>query len=376
MPGDGDDQFESGGEIPPTLTGLSDVEVLLQDVALSVAFQVTPDNPQYVIKRLLPNDCYKIISGMPAFSERHGIGEIGHLHTPVPKRALLRAIESNEVVAIDDAEHDESVGCYMSGHITSKSIQSVAIVPIGRNDVRWLIVLDKVPPSAKGFSPREREHLESCKRATERSLLRLTEEIVEENNRTLQKALGEYAHLFRNPLTVIGGFANKLKQTRDPERIATYSEIICTESRRLEEDFSSFMALVCFLFPSRQGKVLDRLDRHLRRFFADAQFEFSGDPRSLECDILVVPDGVQALFDEFRKYLRCSCGTTETIRIEVRREPAHAAVIFSNTVFQPFKEERDVRLAIFRQVAYQLDGDFQMGMGWCRISLPLADCGD
>jgi hypothetical protein len=261
----------------------------------------------------------------------------------------------------------------MSSHIRSKNIQSVAIVPIGRGEVRWLIVLDKVPPSAKGFSSREREHLESCKRATERSLLRLTEEIVEESNRTLQKALGEYAHLFRNPLTVIGGFANKLKQTRDPERIETYSEIICTESRRLEADFCSFMARVCFLFPSRQRRVLDRLDRHLRRFFADPQFEFTGDPRSLERDILVVPEAAQALFDEFRKYLRCSCGTAESIRVEVRREPAHAAVIFSSTAFQPFKEERDVRLAIFRQVAYQLDGDFRMGLGWCRISLPIPD---
>jgi len=369
----GSDPACKSGEIAVAAQGdLSDVEVLLQDVALSMAFQVTPSNPQYVIKRLLPNDCYKIISGMPSFSERHGIGEIGHFHTPVPKKALLHAIEWNEIVTIDDAAHDDSVGCYMSSHIKSKNIQSVAIVPIGRNDVRWLIVLDKVPPSGMGFSLRDREHLDECKSSTERSLLHLSEEIAEVNTRTLQKALSEYAHLFRNPLTVIGGFARKLKQTRDPERIETYSEIICTQSQRLEEDFCSFMALVGFLFPSRHRKVCGRLDQLLQPFLADPLYEILGDRQLLECEVQVIPEALQALFEEFRKYLRCSSGTGKTITIEVKREPTHAAVIFFSTAFQVFKEDKDVRLAIFRQVAYQLDGDFRMGKGWCQISLPLA----
>jgi len=357
---------------PRAQAGLSDVEVLLQDVALGMAFQVTPDNPQYVIKRLLPNDCYKIISGMPSFSERHGIGEVGHLHTPVPKKALLHAIEWNEILTIDDAASDDSVGCYMSCHIRNKNIQSVAIVPIGRNDVRWLIVLDKVPPSRKGFSPRDREHLETCKSSTERSLLHLSAEIAEVNNRTLQKALGEYAHLFRNPLTVIGGFARKLKQTRDPEKIEAYSEIICAQSRRLEDDFCSFMALVGFLFPTRNQRVRDRLDRLLQLFLADSQYEFPGDRGLLELEVLVVPEAVQAFFDEFQKYVRWSSGTGESIRVDVQQDQTHAAVAFHSTVFQAFKEDQDVRLAIFRQVAYQLDGDFRMGKGWCRITLPLA----
>ncbi len=357
-----------------TQGGLSDVEVLLQDVALSMAFQVTPINPQYVIKRLLPNDCYKIISGMPSFSERHGIGEVGHLHTPVPKKALLQAIEWNEIVTIDDAAHDDSVGCYMSGHIKSKNIQSVAIVPIGRNEVRWLIVLDKVPPSERGFSPRDREHLENCKSSTERSLLHLSEEIAEVNNRTLQKALSEYAHLFRNPLTVIGGFARKLKQTRDPERIETYSDIICTQSQRLEEDFCSFMSLVGFLFPTRHRRLRDRLDRHLQSFLDDPHYQLLGDREILEQEVLVIPEALAALFDELRKYLRCSAGSVESVLIEVKKEPAHAAVIFYSSAFQVFKEEMDVRFAIFRQVAYQLEGDFSMGRGWCKITLPLSGC--
>ena len=83
---DGDPFFEVDSRAVPPPSDISDVEVLLQDVALSMAFQVTPKNPQYVIKRLLPNDCYKIISGMPSFSERHGIGEVGHLHRPCRRR--------------------------------------------------------------------------------------------------------------------------------------------------------------------------------------------------------------------------------------------------------------------------------------------------
>lgn len=357
----------------PEHSSLSDVEVLLQDVALSMAFQITPDNPQYVIKRLIPNDCYKIISGLPSFSERHGIGEVGNLYTPVPKKALLNAIEWNEIVTIDDAAHDDSVGCYMSGHIRSKNIQSVAIVPIGRNDVRWLIVLDKVPPSGQGFSPRDREHLENCKSSTERSLLHLSEEIAEVNNRTLQIALREYAHLFRNPLTVIGGFARKLKQTREPERIDAYSEIIWSQTQRLEQDFCSFMALVGFLFPSRQRKVRDRLDRLLRFFLEDPQCQVVGDRQLLECEVLIVPAAAQTLFEEFRKFLRCSSGSRENILFEVKKDPTHAVVSFYSETFHAFKVDEDVRLAIFRQVAYQLDGDFQMGKGWCQITLPLSE---
>ena len=120
----GGDEHAAPGE-----AGLSDVEVLLQDVALSMAFQVTPYNPQYVIKRLLPNDCYKIISGMPSYSERHGIGEVGPLHTPVPKKALLHAIDRNEIVTIDDAPHDDAVNCYMSSHIQNSASNSTPAMP-------------------------------------------------------------------------------------------------------------------------------------------------------------------------------------------------------------------------------------------------------
>lgn len=373
MSDDGESLLDRDGFAPPANAGLSDVEVLLHDVALNIAFQVTPHNPQYVVKRLLPNSCYKIISGVPAFSERHGIGEVGNLYVPVPKKALLQAIEWNEIITIDDAAHDDAVGCYMSTHIRNKNIQSIAIVPIGRDNVRWLIVLDKVPPSDRGFSQQDREHLEFCKSSTERSLLHLSEEIVEANNRTLQRALSEYAHLFRNPLTVIGGFARKLKQTSDPERIATYSEIICSQSRRLEDDFCSFMTLVGFLFPNGDRKAGESLESCLQVFLSDPQYEVLGDRATLESNVLVVPEAVQALLGEMKKYLRGSSGTREIVLVEAKRNQTHAALVFFSTAFQEFKVDKDVRLAIFRQVAYQLDGDCRVGKGWCQITLPLKE---
>ena len=369
----GDDLLNGDSYAVPANTDLSDVEMLLHDVALSVAFQITPHNPQYVIKRLLPDSCYKIITGVPSYSERHGIGEVGSLYAPVPKKALLRAVEHNEIVTVDDAPRDESVTCYMSSHILNKGIQSVAIVPIGLSDVRWLIVLDKVPPSQKGFTSRDREHLEACKSSTERSLLHLSEEIVEASSRTLQLALREYAHLLRNPLTVIGGFARKLKQTRDPERIELYSDIIYSQSRRLEDDFCSFVTLVGFLFPGAERKSRASLESYLGDFLSDPQYQVLGDRDALACPVLVVPEALRALLGELRKYLRCSAGSGEIVRIEARRSETHAALVFHSTAFQEFKEDQDVRLAIFRQVAYQLDGDFRIGMGWCQFSLPLRE---
>lgn len=372
MHNDGEAPVERGGFARPTHTGLSGVESLLHDVALSVAFQITPRNPQYVIKRLLPNRCYKIVSGVPSFSERHGIGEVGSLCSPVPKKALLQAVERNEIVTIDDAPHDDAVGCYMAGHIQQKNIQSVAIVPIGRGSVQWLIVLDKVPPSDKGFSPREREQLQACKSSTERGLLHLSEELVDANHGILQRALSEYAHLLRNPLTVIGGFARKLKQTTDRERIEMYAEIICSQSRRLEEEFSSFMALVGFLFPNDNPMFAESLEGCLGGFLADPRYQVLGERDVLQGKVLVDPEALQALLAEMKNYLRGSAGTGEIVRLEVTRSPGYATLVFSSTAFQDFKKDQDLRLAIFRQVAYQLDGDFHIGQGWCQISLPLS----
>jgi len=236
-------------------------------------------------------------------------------------------------------------------------------------------VLDKVPPSEKGFTGRERAHLEACKSSTERSLLHLSEEIVETSQRTLQNALREYAHLFRNPLTVIGGFAKKLKETRDPERMQSYAEIIHAQSRRLEEDFCSFMTLVTHLFPNGHRKVAEPLGTFVGSFLADRRYRLEGDERLLSVPVQVNPEAALALFAELRKYLLCSSGSAEEIRIELEREPAHAAIVFHSSAFQQFKENADVRLPIFRQVAYQLDGDCRIGKGWCRISLPLGGLG-
>jgi signal transduction histidine kinase len=167
----------------------------------------------------------------------------------------------------------------------------VAIVPIGRNDVRWLIVLDKVAPSRMGFSLRDREHLETCKSSTERSLLHLSEEIVEVNHRTLQRALSEYAHLFRNPLTVIGGFAKKLNRP-DPRGSNLLRDHL-PPVLRLEEDFCSFMALVAFSSRPAPG-VRDCLDRYLRRSIGPS---VPGD-RSLETR--QATRGAAGSFGEFR----------------------------------------------------------------------------
>jgi len=192
------------------------------------------------------------------------------------------------------------------------------------------------------------------------------------NHRTLQKALNEYAHLFRNPLTAIGGFARRLKDTRDPERIEIYADIIQSQSRRLEEEFGSFMALVGYLFPGGHATVDAPLALYLSPVLADPGYRLHGSGPMTDCMVRVPPEVVETLFGEMMRYLRCSSGSRETVLVEVRKDATHAAVVFYSSAFQEFKEDSDVRLAIFRQVAYQIDGDCCMGKGWCQISLPLS----
>jgi hypothetical protein len=133
------------------------------------------------------------------------------------------------------------------------------------------------------------------------------------------------------------------------------------------------MALVGYLFPNSQPRAVDHLEKYLQVFLADPQYQILGDPHLLECDVLVAPDVVYTFFTELKKYLRCSSGSGEKILIELVKEPSHLALFFYTTAFQEFKEETDVRLPIFRQVAYQLNGDCRMGKGWCKVSLPLGE---
>jgi hypothetical protein len=151
----------------------------------------------------------------------------------------------------------------------------------------------------------------------------------------------------------------------------SYAGIIHEQSLRLEDDFCSFMALVSHLFPNGHRKAEEPLLRFVGPFLADPRYRLVGDERLLSAVVEVVPEAAQALFGELRKYLSCSSGSAETVVIELAREPAHAALVFRSSAFQKFKEHADVRLPIFRQVAYQLDGDCRIGKGWCRISLPL-----
>jgi HD-like signal output (HDOD) protein/nitrogen-specific signal transduction histidine kinase len=60
---------------------------------------------------------------------------------------------------------------------------------------------------------------------------------------TLEKALDAVAHEIRNPLAVIGGFAQRLiKKSEDQINVAQYAELITQESRRLETVLNDLLA--------------------------------------------------------------------------------------------------------------------------------------
>jgi hypothetical protein len=359
-------------EVSFTFSGVTEIERMLHGVALDVALKITPENPQYVIKRLLPDNCYKIVSGMPPHSERHGIGEVGHLLKPFPKRALLRAIDSNEIVVINDAPKEDEVMCYMAGHIEEKKISSIAIIPICRAEVRWLIIIDRLQSVSGGFSQESIELLEACKYTTDRALTNLSEEIVEDSSRTLRMAMCEYAHLLRNPLVVIGGFADRLKKTEDRTAIYRYADIISSHARRMEEEFSSFVSLVTFLFPNGHHAVREHVATLLTPFLSDDQYEVNLEQTILREEVEVVPEIMKAFCLELKKFIARSGRAGDRATVEAVRENSHLTLLFHSSAFQDFKEDADVRLPIFRQVAYKMNGHFWLGKNLCKVTLPAA----
>jgi HD-like signal output (HDOD) protein/nitrogen-specific signal transduction histidine kinase len=68
-------------------------------------------------------------------------------------------------------------------------------------------------------------------------------EIPEEQQKNIEKALDAVAHEIRNPLMVIGGFAQRLvKKSEEQVNVAKYAELISQESRRLELVLNDLLA--------------------------------------------------------------------------------------------------------------------------------------
>lgn len=334
-------------------------------------------DPQFVLMRIdSDKPFYNICYGHPHDNSRHGLFDTGHLTEPQEKIALIEAIESNRVVIVNDVMADPRT-LYMRVHAHNKGIQSIAIVPIKYGyDVRWLMVIDRVLPDKKGFSRDDINFLKVRKQMIEEGALANYDNGVHSiaETRTLTSLFDEYAHVLRNPLTALGGFAHRLRrQLGDGSELAKTADIIVTLANRLGIEYGTFSRMAKHFIPNGHKTGSVRIMDAVNAVCADCTIEVRAAEDVLDLEIVSVSDAVHDLIAEMKNYIEMGMETDERPVVELTRADLAVNLNFKSKVFQAFKQNADFRLAIFEKLLDEvLNGKMDIGEGECNVSFPIS----
>ena len=365
----------SGGQ--EVQVNFSEIEMqLLSKWTYNLAINIVPENLQCILMRLDRGEKrYRIITGLPSDNRRHGIGEVGHLYEPVAKTALLEAVGSHEVVVIQQAKTDSRVS-YMERHVLNKDIEAIAILPICYEKVvRWLIVIDKVPPSKPGFSDNELDYLKKQKHWLENyelPVIRL-ETTMNYGLTSLRGILDNYGHEIRSRLLPIGGYAQLIKKHLSPDhvKITRFVEHIINESRRCENELAAFTKLIIHLYSAEDTKEPIPVTEFLDYFRDISNKRYLGDENQYqEITIAGYKDSLDAVFSELARYIATTGIKQEETRVAVTQDDFSISLVIKNRVFQGYKKDMDVRLSLFEHIVKKNGGNVVYGQGECLIRFP------
>jgi hypothetical protein len=365
----------SGGQ--EVQVNFSEIEMqLLSKWTYNLAINIVPENLQCILMRLdRGGKRYRIITGLPSDNRRHGIGEVGHLYEPVAKTALLEAVGSHEVVVIQQAKTDSRVS-YMERHVLDKEIEAIVILPICYEKVvRWLIVIDKVPPSKPGFSDQELDYLKKQKHWLENyelPVIRL-ETTMNYGLTSLRGILDNYGHEIRSRLLPIGGYAQLIKKHLSPDhvKITRFVEHIINESRRCENELAAFTKLIIHLYSAEDTKEPRPVTELLDYFRDISNGRYLGDEKEYQgITIAGYKDALDAVFSELARYIATTGIKQEETRVAVTQDDFSISLGIKNRVFQGYKKDMDVRLSLFEHIIRKTGGNVVYGQGECLIRFP------
>lgn len=362
---------------PESQINFSEIEMqVLGKWTYNLAINIVPENLQCILMRLgHESKRYRIITGLPSDNRRHGIGEVGHLFEPVEKTALLEAVRANEVVLIQQAQTDNRVS-YMERHIQEKNIQSIAIVPICYGKVvRWLIAIDKVPPCQPGFPGPELEYLKKQKHWLENHELPFVrlETSANYGMTSLRSILDNYGHEIRNRILPIGGYAQLIQKSISPEhvRIARYVEHIIRECRRCEHELAAFTQLIIHLYSAEDAREPIALTELLDYFNIIPNLRYATDEAAhRDVTLLSYKVPLEAVFAEMARYIDATGIKHEETELSVGQDPYTVHLVIKNRVFQQFKVDMDVRLALFEHIIKKAGGNVVYGQGEVHLCFP------
>lgn len=349
---------------------------LLSKWTYNLAINIVPENLQCILMRLgQGGKRYRIITGLPSDNRRHGIGEVGHLFEPVAKTALLEAVRANKVVVIQQARTDSRVS-YMDKHVLDKGIEAIAILPICYEKVvRWLIVIDKVPPSKPGFSDQELDYLRKQKHWLENfelPVIRL-ETTMDYGLTSLRGILDNYGHEIRSRLLPIGGYAQLIKKhlSTDHVKITRFVEHIINESRRCENELAAFTKLIVHLYSAEDTKEPIQVTNLLDYFRDISNKRYLGDENQYQGITLSgYKNALDAVFSELARYIITTGIKQEETRVAVTQDDFTINLVIGNRVFQGYKKDMDVRLSLFEHIIKKTGGNVVYGQGECLIRFP------
>ena len=365
----------SGGQ--EVQVNFSEIEMqLLSKWTYNLAINIVPENLQCILMRLDRGEKrYRIITGLPSDNRRHGIGEVGHLYEPVAKTALLEAVGSHEVVVIQQAKTDSRVS-YMERHVLNKDIEAIAILPICYEKVvRWLIVIDKVPPSKPGFSDNELDYLKKQKHWLENyelPVIRL-ETTMNYGLTSLRGILDNYGHEIRSRLVPIGGYAQLIKKHLSPDhvKITRFVEHIINESRRCENELAAFTKLIIHLYSAEDTKEPIPVTELLDYFRDISNKRYLGDEKEYqEITIAGYKNALDAVFSELARYIATTGVKQEETQFAVTQDDFTIGLVIKNRVFQGYKKDMDVRMSLFEHIIKKTGGNIVYGQGECLIRFP------
>ncbi len=216
-----------------------------------------------------------------------------------------------------------------------------------------------------------RAHLEDMVRERTRELEEAQKSLIQrEKLKTLGAISAEVAHEIRNPLTTIGGFANRLqKKFPDSEEAG----IIVDESRRLEallDRISSYLKPIPILYREcRIGSVicetLNKLSRELDEQGIGREFEVTSDNCcvSLDPDIFtqvlvnVVRNGI-ALMDRGRPLVLRTFESERDVHLHFRIPVQGMTITNPDLLFFPFTGSGRLVLALSSRLVNAMGGSF------------------